>query len=46
MRAGGDPEGQDEDHGASGGCDHYVEAADAIAEPAGNDAAEDTVNAD
>lgn len=44
MGAGGDPEGQDEDHRECGGDDHDVEAADAIAEPAGDDAAEDAVN--
>ncbi len=43
MGAGGDPEGEDQDHGESG-CDyHNVETADAVAEPAGYDAAEDTV---
>ncbi len=43
MGAGGDPEGEDQDHG-EGGCDyHDVETADAVAEPAGYDAAEDTV---
>ena len=37
----GDPEGEYEDGGKEGGEDDDVEAADAVAEPAGDDSAED-----